>query len=96
MFGVRLNTVNVSGSLYLNVIVQGIMNALCLVSMWTVDIPLLGRRGNIVGFMMLTGVSLLTMVLVPECKSSSHQYIVATHHRSVSDTLPQAFIRQSN
>ncbi len=75
MFGVRLNTVNVSGSLYLNVIVQGIMNALCLVSMWTVDIPLLGRRGNIVGFMMLTGVSLLTMVLVPECKSSTHQYI---------------------
>ncbi len=70
MFGVRLNTVNVSGSLYLNVIVQGVMNALCLVSMWTVDIPLLGRRGNIVGFMMLTGLSLLAMVLVPECKFS--------------------------
>ena len=76
MFGVRLNTVNVSGSLYLNVTIQGIMNVFCLVSMWTVDIPLLGRRGNIVGFMVLTGISLLAMVLVPDRKFICPYYAI--------------------
>ncbi len=65
-YGVMLNTVNLTGSLYLNIIIQSLMVLVAKYPALTVDIALLGRRWNILLPMITSGASLLFMLLVSE------------------------------
>ena len=65
-YGVMLNAVNIGGSLHVNIMLMGGLMLFGPVASLTVELPLLGRKGNISGAWIITGCCLLAMVALPD------------------------------